>query len=291
MELQRGADRVPQKIQVGDVTIHALTDGAVRFDPRILFPETKLDAWEPYYDRFPEYFDEKYFFNNIGAFVLSSVESNILIDSGFGPHGKMLGNSAPGMLMKNIYKSEIGPDEIDIVFLTHLHGDHIGWNMRHDVDPQRPTFVNARYMVHSADWDWYTRGDAFNQGNRSAIEKNVLPLERLGLLDFMLGETKLSDDITAFHTPGHTPGHMSILIASQNERAILIGDLAGSPMQITETDWPYMPDWDQERARIERKKIIDDAFNDNAIVFGSHLSFPGWGHIIKWKGRKYWKAI
>ncbi len=84
---------------------------------------------------------------------------------------------------------------------------------------------------------------------------------------------------------------MSLLVASRNQRALLIGDIAGSPMQITETDWRYTPDWDQEMGRRERKKIIDDAVSDDAIVIGAHMSYPGWGRIITWEGRRYWKAL
>ena len=63
-----GSGALNHTLKVGDVTITALTDGSVTFDPRTLFPETSLEAWEPFYDRFPEYFSGQHFRNNLGSF-------------------------------------------------------------------------------------------------------------------------------------------------------------------------------------------------------------------------------
>ena len=107
----------------------------------------------------------------------------------------------------------------------------------------------------------------------------------------MDGETELAPGITAFPTPGHTPGHMSLLIASNNKRALLVGDILGSPMQATETEYRYTPDWNAEMGIKARKAILDQAEKENAVVLGSHLSYPGWGTLIRWNGRRYWQAL
>ena len=59
------------RIKVGDIHIIGLTDGIATFNPRILFPNTPLEAWEPYYDIFPECFDGKFFRTNLGSFAVS----------------------------------------------------------------------------------------------------------------------------------------------------------------------------------------------------------------------------
>ena len=84
---------------------------------------------------------------------------------------------------------------------------------------------------------------------------------------------------------------MGLLVASCNERAMLIGDLAGSPMQITETDWRYTPDWDPAMGRDTRRRVLDRAEKDDAVVMGAHLSYPGWGMLIRWEGRRYWQPL
>ncbi len=286
-----GKDSKNHTLRLGDVTITALTDGSINFDPRNLFPETPLEAWEPYYERFPEYFSGTSFRNNLGSFLFSSGGKNILADTGFGPHGLMLGYPAPGELMRDMLRKGLNPEDVDTVFLTHLHGDHVGWNMSERDDPSKPAFPNARYRVHAHDWDHFSSEEMVSGPRGEAMQRSVMPIEKLGLLDLMDGSTQLAPGIEAYHTPGHTPGHMSLLISSRNERALLIGDIAGSPMQVTETESLYTPDTDAELARKTRKDIIERAVEENAMVIGSHLSYPGWGRIITWEGRRYWKAL
>lgn len=279
-------------LKIGDVHITGLTDGSVSFDPRVLFPDETLEVWEPYYDRFPEYFSGQFFQNNLGSFVFTSGDKRILADSGFGPHGEMLGHPAPGELIDDFSRNGVDLGSIDTVFLTHLHGDHVGWNLREDL-PDRPiTFPNARYTVHEADWQHFTSSELLDDELRGEpTRRSVLPLQEQGILDLMDGETELAPGVTAFPTPGHTPGHMSLLIASNNERALLVGDILGSPMQATETDFRYWPDWDGPMGIEARKNILDQAEDSGAVVIGSHLSYPGWGTLIRWEGRRYWKAL
>ncbi len=278
-------------LRVGDVHITALTDGSITFDPRALFPDTPIEAWAPFYDRFPEYFEGQFFRNNLGSFVFTSGQQRILADTGFGPHGEMLGYPAPGELLADFKRNNIGLDSITTVFLTHLHGDHVGWNLREDL-PDRPlSFPDARYMVHEADWNHFTTDELLESDRGGPTSRSVLPLEEQGVLDLMDGETELAPGITAIPTPGHTPGHMSLLIASRNERALLVGDILGSPMQATETNFRYTPDWDALMGITARKNILDRAERQKAIVIGSHLSYPGWGVIVRWEGRRYWKAL
>ena len=279
-------------LQVGDVHITALTDGSITFDPRVLFPDTPIEAWEPFYDRFPEYFEGPLFRMNLGSFVFTSGDKRILADTGYGPHGELLGYPAPGELIADFERNGIGLDSITDVFLTHLHFDHVGWNLREDL-PDRPlSFPKARYRVHEADWKHFTTDALLADTYRGEYtRRSVLPLEALDALDLMDGETELAPGVTAFPPPGHTPGHMSLLIASRNERALLVGDILGSPMQATETDFRYTPDWDGPMGIAARRDILDRAEREKAVVIGSHLSYPGWGTIIRWEGRRYWKAL
>ena len=123
------------------------------------------------------------------------------------------------------------------------------------------------------------------------MRRSVLPLEGAGVLDLMDGETELAPGVTAIHTPGHTPGHMSLLLSSGRERALLIGDVLGSPMHVTEPDLHYWPDHDKPRGIETRHGLLDMAESEDMIVLGSHLSPPGWGTLVRWEGRRYWRAF
>ncbi len=277
-------------LDVGNIRVASLSDGRVVFDPRITFPETPLEHWKIYYDIFPEYFAKSYFLVNLGVFVITSGGQQIVADTGFGPHGKMLGADTPAELMIDFRRKGIKPDDIGKVFLTHLHGDHVGWNVKPET-VDAPTFRNARYLVHRADWEHFSRPEMMTGAAAETMRRSVLPLSDAGVLDLMDGETVLAPGITAIHTPGHTPGHMSLLLSSGKDRALLIGDILGSPMHATDTELPYMPDTDAAQGIATRHRMLDMAEREAMIVLGSHLSPPGWGTLVRWEGKRYWRGF
>jgi glyoxylase-like metal-dependent hydrolase (beta-lactamase superfamily II) len=98
------------------------------------------------------------------------------------------------------------------------------------------------------------------RSRRSAIRNAptcVWPLEDLGLVELMHGEHIISKELTAVPTPGHTPGHVSILVTSQGERALVLGDAAHNPAQIIEPDWVSRADMDPDLTRETRRALIE----------------------------------
>lgn len=262
----------------------------MRFDPRLMFPETPLEHWSHYYEIFPECFSGRHFLMNLGVFVMSSGGKNVIADTGFGPHGKMLGSETSAELMDDFARKGVKSDEIDTVFMSHLHADHIGWN----IDPSTrdvPTFPNARYSVHRADWNYFTAPDDNSEFGMEPIERSVIPLQEIGVLDLMDGETELAPGVTAVPTPGHTPGHMALMLASGNERALFVGDILINPMHATDTDLPFALDTDPAEAMKVRHEVLDRAECEGITVIGSHLSPPGWGTMVRWEGRRYWRGM
>ncbi|MBI4218928.1 MAG: MBL fold metallo-hydrolase, partial [Chloroflexi bacterium] len=181
--------------------------------------------------------------------------------------------------------------EIDTVFLTHLHADHVGWNVLRKGGRVEPAFPKARYRFGKQDWEHFTSAAMMASEDGPVTRERVLPLRDMNLIDLLDGESDLAPGVTAIPTPGHTPGHMSLLIASENQRAIILGDLVGSPMQVTEADLPYAGDTDVELGRRTRTQILDLAEREGQLVLGPHLPRPGWGRLVRFDGRRYWQAL
>ena len=260
------------------------------FDPRMMFPETSLEHWSHYHDIFPECFSGQHFMMNLGVFLMSSGGKQVIADTGFGPHGQMLGSDTSAELMDDFVRKGVRPEEIDTVFMSHLHADHVGWN----IDPETsdvPTFSKARYTVHRADWEHFTEPDEDSEFGMEPIERSVIPLQEIGVLDLMDGETELAPGVTAIPTPGHTPGHMALLLSSGRQRALFVGDILINPMHATDTDLPFALDTDPVEAMKVRHEVLDRAENEGLIVLGSHLSPPGWGTMVRWEGRRYWRGM
>jgi glyoxylase-like metal-dependent hydrolase (beta-lactamase superfamily II) len=118
----------------------------------------------------------------------------------------------------------------------------------------------------------------------------VWQLEELGLVELMQGEHTLTRDLTAVPTPGHTPGHMSILITSRGERALVLGDAAHSPVQIHEPDWVSRADMDPDLTRQTRRALIDRLEREE-IPWPPGTRGPGFGRIVRPEGRRYWRGL
>jgi glyoxylase-like metal-dependent hydrolase (beta-lactamase superfamily II) len=286
--------RRPWEIMIGDIRIMALSDGRMSIPFGRLFPQTPETVWDTYRDRFPEAFDSKNFSTNIGSFLVSSAGRTVIADTGLGPWGHLGGRFDPPELINDLRIKGVGLDEIDTVFLTHLHGDHVGWNLTKHGDEYAPTFPRARYLLQEADWRHFT-GEPYQKGlsreRRRQAETTYLPLMEMGKLDLLRGDRDFATGLTALHTPGHTPGHMSMLIASKNERAVIIGDIAGSPMHITETNWFYNPDTNKDVGMKSRLRVLDRAEKEGMVVLGAHMTRPGWGRLVRWEGKRYWQPL
>ena len=110
-------------------------------------------------------------------------------------------------------------------------------------------------------------------------------------MEFMDGEQALTSELTSLPTPGHTPGHMSIMISSQGERALILGDVLHNPVQAQETDWVSRADMDPEQTRITRRALMERLERDGIVVAAGHMPAPGFGKLVRLEGRRYWQAL
>jgi glyoxylase-like metal-dependent hydrolase (beta-lactamase superfamily II) len=288
------------KLVVGDVEVLHLTDNAGDFPIPLskLFPKIPADAWAPFQQRYPEIFSgPDTWYNHYGSYLLRSQGRTILVDTGLGSKAtnpgavKMFGGNIDGQLLTELHAAGVRPEEVDTVFFTHLHPDHVGWNLSQAGATPTPTFPNARYVVNQTEWATFKQPKVQAGTPFSFWDQTLGPLEKLGVLDLIPpGEHALSSEITAIPTAGHTPGHMSLAIVSGGQRALIIGDLAVHPAQVTETDWSMQMDMDQALAAKIRKQVIDRVEAEHTILVACHFPDPGFGHLVRVEGRRYWQG-
>ncbi len=214
----------------------------------------------------------------IQGFLLKTPAHNILVDSCVGND-----KTNPGMpawhrrsderFMSALAAAGIGPQDIDYVLCTHLHSDHIGWNTRLMDGRWVPTFANARYVMPSADEDFYRE----NPGN--SYNESVLPVIEAGQVDLVGEGHKLGDHVTLIPTPGHTPGHVSILVESGSSQAIITGDAMHTSVQCRHPEWHFLYDEDGELASTLRVRLLEIAAETNSRVLGSHFALPSIGRV------------
>ncbi|MBI2935191.1 MAG: MBL fold metallo-hydrolase, partial [Chloroflexi bacterium] len=183
----------------------------------------------------------------------------------------------------------LSTDEIDVVVITHLHPDHVGWNLRQEGGQALLTFPKAKYWITKKDWDHFCQPEVLK---RSAhIKSMVLPLETLGALRLVEGEASISSEVTVVPTPGHTPGHMSVAIASQGQRGFITGDMVNYPVQVQETAWECTFDWDHGQARRTREAMLERLEMEGALIGAGHFLPPSFGRLVRTEGRRRWQGL
>ena len=287
------------KLTVGNVEILSLTDDHIDFPFPLsaLYPDLSAEAWEPYRQRYPEVFGgPDTWHTHFGCHLLRSQGRTIMVDTGKGSAATNPGlfsaiGGSDGQLMSELQSAGVSPDDVDTVFFTHLHPDHVGWTIASRASPPKATFSRARHVVHRADWDNFRKPEVQEQMGMKYFDETLAPLGVLSSIDFLIGERALTDEITAIPTPGHTPGHMSLAIVSQGQRAFITGDVANHPAQVTEPTWSSIFDSDGNQAAETRKWFFDRAASENATVVACHFPAPGFGRIVVEQGRRYWQGF
>ncbi len=140
------------RVHVGNVEIVSLLDTVMQFDWKMFFPNNSPADFDPYRDKYPDSHGEGKFQTYAHCYALRSQGRTILCDTGLGPGPIAWLGGIRGRLLDDMRDKGVQPEEVDIVVFTHLHGDHVGWNLTPD---HRATFPNARYLVPQADWDFY----------------------------------------------------------------------------------------------------------------------------------------
>jgi glyoxylase-like metal-dependent hydrolase (beta-lactamase superfamily II) len=82
-----------------------------------------------------------------------------------------------------------------------------------------------------------------------------------------------------------------ILITSQGERALVLGDAAHNPAQVIEPDWVSRADMDPDLTRQTRRALLERIEREKILVAAGHFPAPGFGKIVKLEGRRYWQGL
>ena len=280
-----------ERISIGNVEILAVVDMySAPVTTNFFFPDVPEESWEPYQNEQLTTTGE--IVVPFCLFVIRSQGRTIMADTGMGAGPHPTEGNQTGNLINELKSIGISPDDVDIVFNTHLHDDHVGWNMTHEGGSSRPTFPNAKYLVPRDDWEHYTKPDILALPYNQYIREHVVPLENLGVMELVDGGHNITSEISTLHTPGHTPGHQCILINSQGERGALVADVTHMSVQVEHPDWCSVYDWDKQMGQKSREDLLDQLERDGTVVAAGHFKADQhFGRVVRLQGRRYWQKI
>jgi glyoxylase-like metal-dependent hydrolase (beta-lactamase superfamily II) len=268
-------------VVVGGIELHAVSDAVgILGEYAELYPDVPAEAWEPYRDLHPELFAGEEWRVQTTSFLIRSAGTTILVDTGVGPPGLWGWTAeAEGLLPGALADLGVTRDDVDIVFLTHMHIDHVGWNT--DLDGV-PFFPRARYVVHRDSLAF-----ASTQDGRPHVRRCILPLaDRFETVD---GDVELAPGATAFVAPGHYPGHMGVRVSSEGAEALLIADAAVHPALLEHPDWVYVSDGDPARCAETRRALLPELVDRDVLVLCGHYPADGVGRVVRRERAVVWE--
>jgi glyoxylase-like metal-dependent hydrolase (beta-lactamase superfamily II) len=218
------------------------------------------------------------------AFVLRSRGKTFMIDTCIGNDRQREFDVFTNMqtsFLQDLRDAGFPPEQISGVLCTHLHFDHVGWNTQKVNGKWVPTFPQARYYFGREEYaHWKHLRETGGYHHVDHLVDAVDPVLEAGLVDFIDSDFTLTDEVSLIPTPGHTPGHVSVLIRSRGEQAVITGDMMHHPIQLAVPTRHGRFDMDQTRGAQTRVEFIDRFANTPTLVIGSHFSDPSAGHIV-----------
>lgn len=247
-----------------------------------LLPDARMEVLEPHLDWLsPHALKEGRFLLGVRSWLLRLGDRNILVDTCVGAHKdrpkRERWHQRNGAEWLAALATEgLSPDDIDVVFCTHLHPDHVGWNTKLLDGRWVPTFPNARYLAGRKEYE----AEAQTAETRAPdhFHDSVSPVMAAGQMDLVDDGWELASGLSLHYAPGHTPGHMC-LHAAKGPGAIFSGDVIHSPAQLIRPDWSSAFCYDPEQSRQSRRALLESVADTDRWLIPCHFPRPGWFRI------------
>lgn len=265
------------RIMVGNFVVTALSDGTVALPVDQLLLYTS----KAHVDKIlAKHFLSSPLQTSVNGYLINTGKKLVLVDTGA---GSLFGPSL-GKLVRNLKASGYEPSQVDDIFLTHLHPDHVGGLV---ADGKR-VFPNAIVYASRKDSEYW-----LNEKNLKAAPKDdkqffkdamasLNPYIKIGRFKTFAGDTLLLPGIETIPAPGHTPGHTMYKVHSEGHTLLLWGDIVHvAAVQFANPSIAIKFDTNPKEAVATRKKVFKAVAASGELVGGAHLAFPGLGHLRK----------
>lgn len=200
----------------------------------------------------------------------------VLFDTGNGEGGR---EGGVGQMLANMKASGYMPEQVTVVVLTHMHGDHIGGL----TESGKPAFPNARYVFGQAEFDFWKNDKLIGtpaEGGHKGVVAKVVPLAEKAT--FISDGASVVSGITSIAAAGHTPGHMVFNVESAGKNLLITADTCNHfVLSLQRPDWEVRFDADKPAAAATRKAIFDRIATDRIPFIGYHMPNQAVGYIEK----------
>jgi glyoxylase-like metal-dependent hydrolase (beta-lactamase superfamily II) len=216
--------------------------------------------------------------------VVNTGSKLVAIDTGTGEGNYVRSKGAGGQYHTNLKAAGIDRNAIDVVIISHFHGDHINGLITPD---KKPSFPNAEIMVPAAEWAYFMDDGNMSRAPKGRMEsvfkgtRNVFDALGRKVTPYEPGK-ELVPGITSVATNGHTPGHNSHIVSSGGKTVYVQADVTNHPaLFVRNPGWHAFFDQDAAMAEATRRKVYDMLVADKIPVQGFHYPFPALAYVEK----------
>jgi glyoxylase-like metal-dependent hydrolase (beta-lactamase superfamily II) len=275
------------RMMLGDFEVTAISDGTVKLPVKDLLINIKPAQVDAALSGAKLSYPLE---TSVNAYLINTGSKLVLIDTGAaGLFGPTLGN-----MLANLKASGYSPDQVDEIYITHMHPDHVGGLLTDGA----MAFPNAIVRLDKADADfWLSEANmkaapkdaqGFFQGAMTSLK----PYVDAGKLKTFEGNVELIPGVRTVASHGHTPGHALYMVESKGQKLMLWGDLMHvAAVQFANPAVTIKFDTDTKKAAKERAKAYADAAKNGYLVGVAHMSFPGIGYVQKNAGGKGYRWV
>lgn len=217
------------------------------------------------------------------SFVVRTPHHTILIDSCIGndktlPHAADWHRRQGNTYEHTLAQAGLRFADIDYVFCTHLHADHVGWNTRLVDGRWQPSFPNARYVFSAAEVAYWQEDHA--RSGAATFAESIQPVLEANRADLVADDAAIGDHIRLLPTPGHTPHHVAILLGKSRDDAAFAGDILHTPLQFRFPDLHAATDrLDPGAAAASRRAFLERYAGTDTVCCFIHTPAPSAGRI------------
>ncbi len=275
----------------GNVRIHRIEDyQGPGFVPEGMFPNIERRMLQEQWAWLvPDFYypDLDRLRTSVHSWVVQTGRHNVLIDACVGNHKHR--PAVESFHMRNAPWLErlatvgLRPEDIDVVFCTHLHADHIGWNTRLQNGRWVPTFTKARYLFGRTEFSrWDDRRPDYQPTalNEGAFEDSILPVLEAGLVELIDDGHEIEPGLCVEASPGHTPGHACARLRVGDQEALFTGDILHHPIQVHYPEVCSVFDDDSQQALRTRQRILEASVDRDTRLFPTHFAQPSACRVI-----------
>ena len=216
--------------------------------------------------------------------VIDTGRHKVLVDTGMGEAAGQQPNATFGFLKRNMSAAGIDPNSIDLVVISHFHGDHVNglWGADGNL-----AFPNAQITVPAHEWAFWMDDGQMARAPKGRMEdlfknnRRVFDPIRSKVAQHAW-DTEVVPGVTAVGTPGHSIGHTSYLVSSGNDKVFVQSDVTNHPaLFVRHPGWHAWFDQDPVQAEATRRRIYDMLVAEKMPVQAFHYPFPGRARVEK----------